>query len=50
MEEQVRQFFDANPCNFKRSKSEPGSRQFFLDIEANKHFVEDHIPAFAAWV
>lgn len=45
--EAVREFFDANPCNFKRSKSEPGSKKFFDDIEKNKYLVEPHIPPFA---
>ena len=46
---EVQQFFDRNPCNFRRSKHQPGSGQFFQDIERNKHHVEPHIPAFAAW-
>lgn len=40
----VAEFWDKNPCNFRRSKQEPGSRGFFEDIEKNKHFVEPHIP------
>ena len=47
--DQVEVFFDKNPCNFRRSKHPAGSKQFFRDIEENKHHVEPHIPAFAAW-
>jgi 2-polyprenyl-3-methyl-5-hydroxy-6-metoxy-1,4-benzoquinol methylase len=43
----VRQYWDARPCNIKHSSQTVGSRDYFDEVEARKYFVEPHIPAFA---
>jgi len=42
--EDVRDYWDRQPCNIKRSNSEPGSILWCMDTEENKYFVEPHIP------
>jgi len=43
----VREYWDARPCNVRHSRAPVGTRQYFDEVEARKHFVEPHIPAFA---
>lgn len=43
----VKNFWDARPCNIRHSPSPIGTRQYFDEVEARKYFVEPHIPAFA---
>ena len=43
----VRQYWDARPCNIRHSPKPVGSREYFDEVEARKYFVEPHIPAFA---
>jgi 2-polyprenyl-3-methyl-5-hydroxy-6-metoxy-1,4-benzoquinol methylase len=45
--ESVKQYWDARPCNLRHSTASVGSRQYFDEVEARKHFVEPHIPSFA---
>lgn len=43
----VRDFWNARPCNIRHSKAPVGSRQYFDEVEAKKYRVEPHIPTFA---
>src|SRR3954463_3087587 len=43
----VRDYWDARPCNLRHSQKPVGSRAYFDEVEARKYFVEPHIPAFA---
>ncbi len=45
--EAVRRFWDDRPCNLRHSPREPGSREYFDEVERRKYFVEPHIPRFA---
>jgi ubiquinone/menaquinone biosynthesis C-methylase UbiE len=40
---EVRDFWDNKPCNSELSRHEPGSKQFFLDIEASRYNYEAHV-------
>jgi 2-polyprenyl-3-methyl-5-hydroxy-6-metoxy-1,4-benzoquinol methylase len=44
--EQVRDYWNARPCNIRHSPQPVGSREYFDEVEARKYFVEPHIPAF----
>ena len=43
----VREFWNARPCNVRHSPKPVGTREYFDEVEARKHFVEPHIPDFA---
>ncbi len=45
--EEVRNYWNARPCNLRHSPAEVGSREYFDQVEARKYFVEPHIPGFA---
>lgn len=45
--DEVREYWDARPCNVRHSPAEFCSRQYFDEVEARKYFVEPHIPSFA---
>lgn len=40
--EKVREYWNAQPCNFKRSLESIGSKKYFEQITRNKRFVEPH--------
>jgi SAM-dependent methyltransferase len=44
---QVRDYWNARPCNIRHSPQPVGSREYFDEVEARKYLVEPHIPAFA---
>ncbi|MGB7539419.1 MAG: methyltransferase domain-containing protein [Anaerolineales bacterium] len=44
---QVRDYWNARPCNIRHSPQAVGTREYFDEVEARKYFVEPHIPAFA---
>jgi SAM-dependent methyltransferase len=44
--EEVKNFWDARPCNVRHSAKEPGTREYFDEVEQKKFFVEPHIPGF----
>jgi 2-polyprenyl-3-methyl-5-hydroxy-6-metoxy-1,4-benzoquinol methylase len=44
---QVRDYWNARPCNIRHSPQAVGSREYFDEVEARKYLVEPHIPAFA---
>lgn len=45
--ESVQRYWNDRPCNIRHSTAAIGSRQYFEEVEARKHFVEPHIPGFA---
>ena len=44
---EVRNYWNARPCNIRHSTAEIGTEEYFNQVEARKYFVEPHIPAFA---
>lgn len=44
--DQVRQFWDARPCNVRHSDRPRGTREYFDEVERKKFTAEPHIPAF----
>jgi len=47
--EQVRNYWNARPCNIRHSSEPVGTREYFDEVEARKYFVEPHIPRFAGF-
>src|SRR2546422_438226 len=47
LNESVRHYWDARPCNIRHSRAPLGSREYFDQVEQRKYFVEPHIPGFA---
>ena len=45
--EQVRRYWDRQPCNIRHGVAPIGTREYFDQVEARKYFVEPHIPPFA---
>ncbi len=45
--QEVRDYWNARPCNIRHSQAEVGTEEYFDQVEARKYFVEPHIPAFA---
>lgn len=45
----VRNFWDARPCNIKHSNAPVGTKQWSDEVTQRKYFVEPHIPTFAAF-
>lgn len=45
--EQVRDYWNANPCNIRHSKAPVGTQEYFDQVEYRKYKVEPHIPGFA---
>lgn len=44
---QVRDFWNARPCNIRHSPKTVGERDYFDEVEGRKYLVEPHIPRFA---
>ena len=45
--QQVKDYWNARPCNIRHSTAEVGTEEYFNQVEARKYFVEPHIPGFA---
>ncbi|SRR5579883_2434675 len=45
--QQVKDYWNSRPCNIRHSTKPIGTREYFDEVEARKHFVEPHIPTFA---
>jgi SAM-dependent methyltransferase len=45
--DEVRNYWNARPCNLRHSQSVIGTREYFDEVEARKYFVEPHIIEFA---
>ena len=43
----VRDYWDARPCNIRHSPREVGTLEYFEDVDTRKYFVEPHILTFA---
>lgn len=43
----VRDYWNARPCNVRHSTAEIGTEEYFDQVEARKYFIEPHIPRFA---
>lgn len=43
----VQNYWNSRPCNIRHSTKPIGTREYFDEVEARKHFVEPHIPGFA---
>jgi len=43
----VRNFWNKRPCNIRHSDKEPGSKEFFNEVQSRKYLVEPHIVNFA---
>ncbi len=43
----VKNYWNARPCNIRHSTAEIGTEEYFNQVEARKYFVEPHIPNFA---
>jgi len=47
LKEAVRRHWEAEPCGSKLAMSEPGTKQFFDEVERSRYELEPFIPAFA---
>jgi SAM-dependent methyltransferase len=47
MIDDLRAYWDAQPCNANHSNAEPSSLEYFEQVRRRKYFVEPHIPDFA---
>ena len=45
--QEVKDYWNARPCNVRHSPAEVGTEEYFNQVEARKYFVEPHIPGFA---
>jgi SAM-dependent methyltransferase len=45
--DQVRSYWDRQPCNIRHGLAPIGTKQYFDQVEARKYLVEPHIPYFA---
>jgi SAM-dependent methyltransferase len=45
--EQVRAYWDRQPCNIRHGLAPIGTKEYFDEVEARKYRVEPHIPGFA---
>jgi len=49
LEERIKRYWNAQPCNVKHGKAEPGTLDFFQEVSARRYKVESHIPEFAGF-
>jgi len=47
--DEVRDYWNARPCNIRHSPQPVGTRAYFDEVEQRKYLVEPHIPGFAAF-
>src|SRR5215813_10334891 len=45
--DQVRGYWDRQPCNIRHGVAQIGTSEYFDQVEARKYLVEPHIPSFA---
>jgi len=45
--QEVKDYWNARPCNVRHSAAVIGSEDYFNQVEARKYFIEPHIPGFA---
>jgi SAM-dependent methyltransferase len=49
LEDRIKRYWNAQPCNVKHGKAEPGTLEFFQEVSARRYRVEPHIPEFAGF-
>jgi 2-polyprenyl-3-methyl-5-hydroxy-6-metoxy-1,4-benzoquinol methylase len=49
LEERIKRYWNAQPCNVKHGKADPGTLEFFQEVSARRYKVESHIPEFAGF-
>jgi 2-polyprenyl-3-methyl-5-hydroxy-6-metoxy-1,4-benzoquinol methylase len=49
LEEKIRKYWNAQPCNVKHGRSEMGSVEYFKEVSQRRYQVEPHIPEFAGF-
>lgn len=47
LEQQIKDYWNRQPCNIKHGKSEPGTPAFFHEVSQRRYLVEPHITQFA---
>ena len=47
MNQEIKKFWNARPCNIRHSRKEIGTIEYFNEVEERKYKVESHIPKFA---
>ena len=45
--EDVKEYWNRQPCNVKHSKKEIGTKEYFEEVERKRYNAEPHIPRFA---
>jgi SAM-dependent methyltransferase len=45
--EEIKTYWNNQPCNIKHSSYKVGTKEYFEEVEKRKYFVESHIPEFA---
>ena len=49
LEERIRRYWNAQPCNIKHGTAEPGTPEFFQQVSERRYKVEPHIAEFAGF-
>jgi 2-polyprenyl-3-methyl-5-hydroxy-6-metoxy-1,4-benzoquinol methylase len=49
LEQRIKRYWNAQPCNVKHGKADPGTLEFFQEVSARRYRVESHIPEFAGF-
>jgi 2-polyprenyl-3-methyl-5-hydroxy-6-metoxy-1,4-benzoquinol methylase len=49
LEEKIRRYWNAQPCNIRHSTAEPNTPEFFQQVSARRYRVEPHIAEFAGF-
>jgi 2-polyprenyl-3-methyl-5-hydroxy-6-metoxy-1,4-benzoquinol methylase len=49
LEEKIRKYWNAQPCNVRHGRSEMGSVNYFKEVSQRRYQVEPHIPEFAGF-
>jgi len=47
--DKIKQYWNTQPCNVKHSLSEPGTEQYFNEVNERRYFVEPHLRDFASF-
>jgi SAM-dependent methyltransferase len=47
--DKIKQYWNTQPCNIKHSLSEPGTEQYFNEVNDRRYFVEPHLRDFASF-
>jgi SAM-dependent methyltransferase len=47
--DKIKQYWNTQPCNVKHSLSDPGTEQYFNEVNDRRYFVEPHLRDFASF-